>query len=407
MSTELPILYSLGATPFITVGDVLQDDFRFVFINSVIGNAIRDLGGEVALMEDAFDLEVLQQAQGLALWLQYKISDQLLNGSLVSLDPNYPALHVPELSQWMPNATYETMLYAIGRIIALERIVEEHGIDGVLIHEDVSTDGRMVAELGHQRGVRVVHIPHANYFISPSDGDIHASTRAHALGVYGPYMREWFIKAGVDPAIITVIGAAHWDKMYEENERLTVEHARNCLGLSMDKLVYNYAASWAQDTNAWGRGEDDLQDSLRWVLDAAQAADVQLILKLHPHQPQTMAEVYANIAKEAGVKTVITSHYTSHTLKAADVVITQGSSNLAVEAGIMETPVVEMFQAGTRYPEKYDIPGTWGNTLPEEIDRAIELGVNENFMRDMNYGPGSKERMRTFVKEQISADRNV
>ena len=98
MSTELPILYTLGATPFVTVGEVLKDDFRFVFVNSAIGNAVRDLGGEVALMEDAFDMDVLQEAQGLALWLQYKISDQLLNGSLVSLNPDYPALHVPELS---------------------------------------------------------------------------------------------------------------------------------------------------------------------------------------------------------------------------------------------------------------------------------------------------------------------
>lgn len=407
MSTELPILYTLGATPFITVGTVLKDDFRFVFINSTIGNTVRDLGGQVALMEDAFDLDVLKQAQGLALWLQYKISDQLLNGSLVSLDPDYPALHAPELSQWMPNATYETMLYAVGRIIALERIVEEHGINGVLTHEDVSTDGRIVAELGYQHGVRVVHIPHANYFISPSDGDIHASTRAHALGVYGPYMRDWFIKAGTDPEIITIIGAAHWDKMYEENERITVEHARNCLGLSMDKPVYNYAASWAQDTNAWGRGEDDLQDSLRWVLDAARAADAQLILKLHPHQPQTTAEVYADIAKEASIKTVVTSHYTAHTLKAADVVITQGSSNLAVEAAIMDTPVVEMFQPGTRYPEKYDVPGTWGDDLPEQIGLALAEGVNEEFLADMNMGPGSKERMRTFVKEQFNVDCDV
>ena len=133
----------------------------------------------------------------------------------------------------------------------------------------------------------------------------------------------------------------------------------------MDKPVYNYAASWAQDTNAWGRGEDDLQDSLRWVLDAARAADAQLILKLHPHQPQTMAEVYANIAREAGVKTVVTSHYTSHTLKAADVVITQGSSNLAIEAGIMGAPVVEMFQPGTRYPAKYNLPGRVGSAFTE------------------------------------------
>jgi len=402
MSTDLPILYALGATPFLAVAEALKDDYRFVVTNTGIGNSLRDLGAQIAMLEDAFDIEVLYEAQGLALWLQHRIGDSLLTGSLASLNMDYDEFHTPQIAQWFPNATYESLIYAIGRIIALQRIVGEHGIDGVLTHEDVSMDGRILAQLGVQNDVPIVHIPHANYFISPTEGDIHASTDATALGVYGEYMKDWFIRAGVDPAIITVIGAAHWDKMYVESRRITKEHARNCLGVASGKPVYTYASSWAQDTNAWGRGEEDLLDSMRWVLDVAKTDDAELIVKLHPHQPKQSAERYAKVIQEAGINAKITSHYNSHTLKAADVVITQGSSNLAVEAGIMGVPVVEMFQPGTRYPEQYDIPGTWGDTLAEQIDRAMDEGVNKEFLRDMNMGPGSTERAKAYVKEQFA-----
>ena len=402
MSTELPTLYTLGATPFVPIADALKEDYRFVVVNTAIGNIIRDLGGQVALIEDAFDLDVLYEAQGLALWLQHKIGDSLLSGSLASLNMGYPAMRSPDIAQWFPNATYESLIYAIGRIIALERIVAEHGIDGVLTHEDVSMDGRVLAQLGANHGVHVVHLPHANYFISPTDGDIHASTRAGALGVYGEYMKDWFIQAGVDPDIITVVGAAHWDKMYAESEKISKEHARRCLGLDPDKQVYTYASSWAQDTNAWGRGEEDLLDSMRWVLETARNNDVELVLKLHPHQPKASAEKYAELSATAGIAIKITSHYNAHTLKAADVVITQGSSNLAVEAGIMGVPVVEMFQPGTRYPAKYDIPGTWGDDLDIQIERTMVEGVNKEFLQDMSMGPGSTERVKTYVKEQFA-----
>ncbi len=76
MPTELPILYTAGATPFIAIGQELQNDFRFVFINSAAGNTVRDLGGQVALMEDAFDMTALAEAQTAALWLQYKITQE-------------------------------------------------------------------------------------------------------------------------------------------------------------------------------------------------------------------------------------------------------------------------------------------------------------------------------------------
>jgi hypothetical protein len=402
MSTDLPILYSLGATPFVDVASALQEDYRFVLTNSMIGNSLRDAGVQVAVLEDAFDLNALYEAQGIALWMQHRIGDSLLTGPLTNLNMDYPEMHTPQITQWFPNATYESMIYAIGRIIALERIVGEHGIDGVLTHEDVSMDGRVLAQLGAHNGVKVVHIPHANYFISPTEGDIHATTKADALGVYGEYMKDWFIRAGVDPAIITVIGAAHWDKMYEDSERISKEHARRCLGLDQEKPVYTYASSWAQDTNAWGRGEKDLIDSMRWVLDTAKQEGAELVIKLHPHQPKESVERYASVAQEAGIKLKLTSHYNAHTLKAADVVITQGSSNLAVEAGIMGVPVVEMFQPGTRYPEKYDIPGTWGDDLTEQVARAMDEGVNEDFVKDMSMGPGATERAKAYVKEQFA-----
>jgi hypothetical protein len=406
MTSSKPILYTQGNINFIKIAQHLQDDYRFIIGDPKIVGIVRDMGIEVASLEDAIDEEMLIRAKSEGLWYSLSIMNAL-SYPLRSLDKNVAALSHPQLQRWFPPLTYDIISYTLSRIWALERIIEEHGIAGILLHEDVTVDGRLLAAVGRAQNVPIMHVPHANHFIDPRAGDIHADSRADYIGVYGQHMFDWYAAAGVAPEKLTIIGGAHWEDVYKEAESLSMDHARRCFGLPLNKLVYMYATSWAQGTNTWGRGQEDLYDSMRWVMQAAKDADAHVLAKIHPHEPMQHADRYAEIAKESGVHTVFTSNYLGHCLAAADVVITQGSSNIAVEAGIMGKPVAEMFQPGTQYPQQFNIPGTWGPDLPAMITRAIEEGVNQDFLQAMHAGRGAGDRLREWIKGIVDADIQV
>ncbi|KKL61865.1 hypothetical protein LCGC14_2191000, partial [marine sediment metagenome] len=155
---------------------------------------------------------------------------------------------------------------------------------------------------------------------------------------------------------------------------------------------------------AWGRGQEDLFDGTKWFLDAAREAGAQVLLKLHPHEGEQNAVRYKEMAESSGLYAVLTSHYLPYVLAACDVVVTQGSSNMAIEAGIMGKATVEMLQPGTKYPEQYEIPSSWGPDLPEVIELAIAQGPVESFIADMNMGPGSTERAADWVRGHIGTN---
>ena len=74
---------------------------------------------------------------------------------------------------------------------------------------------------------------------------------------------------------------------------------------------------------------------------------------------------------------------------------------MAIEAHIFGKPVVEMLQPGTKYPEQYEIPGSWGPDLVDKIETVINQGPNEDFVADMNVGPGSTERTANWVRGKL------
>jgi hypothetical protein len=402
MTAELPIIYTQGSINQLPLMEALMEEYRFVVGNTVIANTAKDMGMEIAVMEDAFDPTLMDQVKLKTLWLQQRIMEELSSGSLVSLDPDVEALRPPALQQWFPNITFDTIHAAILRLRAFERIIEEHGIAGVLVHDDVTIEGRSLVAIGEHHGVPTLHIPHANHFIQPNTNDIHTVTRAANLGVAGNYMYNWYKTAGVDPERMTKIGSPQLDEVYRDAERLDQPHARRCFGLDEDGIVLLYATSWAQQTDAWGRGQEDLFEGTKWFLETAKQNNAQVILKLHPHEGEQNAVRYKEMAESSGLYSVLTSHYLPYTLSACDVVVTQGSSNLAIEAGIFGKPTVEMFQPGTKYPEQYNIPGSWGPDLGEKIKIAWEQGVSEDFLADMNVGPGSTERASDWVRGKFS-----
>jgi hypothetical protein len=385
----------------------LKDEYRFVIGHPLIANTARDMGAQIASLNEAINPQLLSQSQLRALWLQQNIQAELTTGELITLDSEYAGLSAPQLQQWFPSLTFELLIALISRLRGLEEVIKEHGIAGVLVHEDVTAEGRSLVAIGRKFNVPTMHIPHANHFLLPDTGDIHAETRAEFLGVAGNYMYNWYKTAGVDPKRMTIIGAPQWDSYYREAGRLDQPHARRCFGLDLDKPVWMYATTWAQATDAWGEGQEDLFAGTKWFLQTARDADVQVILKLHPHEANTHAQRYQKLAEDSGVHAVLTSHYLSHILAASDVVITQGSSNLAVEAGIMGKPVVELLQPGTKYPDKYGIPGSWGPDLKEAIDSAMGWGPSEEFLKDMNVGPGSLKRAEAWIRGVFNAYNKV
>ena len=384
---SLPVIFTFGSPNMVPFLEKLDDDYRLAVLQTLVGNVLKDMGHEIATIEDIVSSEMISKARNDSLWLTHNIMDDVISKDNYGVD-------------WLADFTFVMMSQTIVRIMAIEEVINEYNIRGVLLHEDVSVDGRLLADAGHRHQVPVLHMPHANHFIAPGTSDIHCSSRSDYLGVRGEYMKRWYEKCGVPSDRIEIIGAPELDRFYDTDKMPGKEHARKAFGFEDDKFTICYTTSWAQNTGAWGNGQEDLFTSYKYVLQAVKDMDAQLAVKLHPHEGQKNAERYLTEANDAGVEAMLTSRYNEFMPMLADIMVVQGSSNIAVESYILGTPVVEMYQAGTRFPPEYNIPGSWGPDLVDKIDEARTAGLMSGFLEDMNVGPGSTERALIWAKDK-------
>jgi len=401
---DLPILMTVGGMCHKDLYRELGKHYRLLFMSTPYAQLCVEMGLTAGSLEALIDDKTKLFAKNQAMWLTSKVIDHLLDGRLAQLDPSHPALRAPEIGNWLPVVAYELMEETLVRAMAMAAVCEQEDcVAGVLVHEDVTPVARLMAQFGLDEGLPTLHIPHANYFMTPGTKDIHCQTTAEHLGVQGEHMRQWFEASGVDPDRITVLGAPQWDFLYNEELLPTREHARRALALDRDDLIVTYATTWHQETGSvWGNGLPDLQAGFQEMLVAVKELGAKVIVKLHPGEHGDNEGYYQARMHEAGVLGCLTRAHNEFAIRAADCVVTMGSSNFAVEAMIAGTPVVEHYQCGAKYPDEYGpMPGTWGNELVPMIKQAIKDGPNREFVRAMNYDDDGKavERCVEWVRE--------
>ncbi len=188
------------------------------------------------------------------------------------------------------------------------------------------------------KGIPTIHIPHANHYCHVRP-DIHDEGLCDWLLATSPWMRDWYVERGYPAERVVVTGCPNWDSWGKVRKHMPRDNARTVLMLDQEAPTVVYFTSWSQNTNIIDDHTVKPQTDAA-MLEAAKAEGWQLVIKMHPGEPEQWIQHYANLAKERGVPAVISRRHLEYCLRAADVAVAIGPSNVLVEAALAERPGV-------------------------------------------------------------------
>jgi len=382
---DKPILLTVGGHTHEKLWAPLSEHYRIAFLSNQSAAYADSLGIENLRLESFLVPDDISNAKMTGLILTSDLLHDIADGQ-VSLGTG-PRMRAPGLNHWFPGLFFDHATAAIARTSACQRMAEQNQVAGILLHEDVTPEGRVLALFGNSRGIPTLHIPHANHFLRPGTGDIHCQTTASYIGAAGAYMEGWYQDCGKSKEFITVVGTPQWDDLYDEELLPSKEFARRAFGIKEDEMALGYAGTWYQMTSAWGDPEADLEASWNTMLETAKSLGAFLLVKMHPGQNPGQERFYMDQMKEAGLRGAVTRKHPKFAARAVDCMVVQGPSNYGVQCSILGAPVVELYQCGARYPD-FGPKGTWGDGLAELIGEAIAAGPNKDFAARIDHRNG-------------------
>jgi hypothetical protein len=167
--------------------------------------------------------------------------------------------------------------------------------------------------------------------------DIHRQTRAEFIAAAGRYMRDWYIEQGHPADRIQITGAPYWDENCSEHLPLRDE-ARRVLRIDSSLPVICHAATWSQTTAVRGGYENEEERWIDAVLRLANDMRAITLFKIHPHAGANIEEYFVKRLEEANMPGLVTRHHMFYLIRAADVVVAAGPSNICVDAAMLGTP---------------------------------------------------------------------
>lgn len=257
-----------------------------------------------------------------------------------------PALQTVE--QWWAGYVLQQANMFAQVITSLDEVEQKRQPAGCVVHEDVTLMTRAVVNWCNARSIPTIHIPHAMCHLRPDGGpDIHRETRATWIGASGEMMRNFYAGSGHRVDRIELVGAPQWDYLYDTSALPTRQEARQVL--DVDGLVVMYAATWSQTTALRGGFDEELDAGVRGVIRAANALGATLIINVHRSCAQGIEEFFAKQLEEGGGRGLVTRNHFNYVLRAADVCIAQGPSNVCLDALIAGTPACYIQSEGFDY----------------------------------------------------------
>jgi len=236
--------------------------------------------------------------------------------------------------RWLPGLVAGQWSEVLFHLSVLDAFAQEREIAGVVVHEDVTPKFRALVLWAKARGIPTVHIPHGNCFLQV-EPDIHAVSISDHILAAGTYMRDWY-KARGYTGKIRITGFPLWDKWADIGATLDKEHARMVLHLE-DRPTVMLGTGWVQRTNFID--DHELPEvCVHLALQAVRDAGWQLIWKMHPGDAPNREHEYAKLAAAYRVPALVTRDHLPYAIRAADVVLSVGPSNVLVEAGMCDRP---------------------------------------------------------------------
>jgi hypothetical protein len=304
------------------------------------------------------------------------------------------------LDRWLPGLTAGFFSEAALNIRVLNAYAAQDDVDiaAIITHEDVTPKYRTLAQWAKARGITTIQVPHNSCF-SQTQPDVHDKSSCDWILATSRYMRDWYTERGYPKHRIRVTGFPPWDHWHDLP--LDKEHARRVLFLD-DRPVVTFCTGWAQRTSLIDdHSMTDVAANL--FMHVAKKQNWQVIWKLHPGDQPNVERNYMATMLAHRVDGIVTRDHLSYTLKAADVVVSVGPSNVLVEAALCNRPPVLFDLRG--YGFDNEPPWVLGLDVGDVTDRVESLLDGQTwekqrakFTRKYAYRNDGKATKRT-VKE--------
>lgn len=246
-----------------------------------------------------------------------------------SLDGVHPA-DPPD--SWIPAVALGNLPDVLAHLRIMDAYADTTNIVGIVLHEDVTPKYKALALWGKARGIPVIHVPHANCFIQTRP-DVHDESVSDWILATSPYMREWYKDRGFKADCIKIVGFPAWDGWADFQVDKGI--ARRVLQLDEDKPVITFCTGWPQRTNIVD-DHDMLEAAASITLSTVKDNDWQMIWKLHPGDAPEQEARCTKMAASYRVPAAITRDHLQLSIRAADLVLSAGPSNILVEAGLCD-----------------------------------------------------------------------
>ena len=272
---------------------------------------------------------------------------RVIAGRLISsLDGSAPQ-EFHSAVDWWPGYVMQHAQALASESALLTQLSNVREIAGCVVHEDVAPDTRGMVLWCKARGIPTIHVPHAACHLRPDGGpDIHRESRCDWILASGEYERDFYSASGHPLERIVIVGAPQMDGLYADEAMPNRDEARRVLDIDNDRVIC-YAGTWSQTTAIRGSGTAEIDDGLRAVIELVHEWKAVLIIKSHPNGGDDKA--FENALRSTNTPGLITKHYLSYAVRAADVLIAQGPSNICIDAAILGTPSAYIQTEGFDY----------------------------------------------------------
>lgn len=315
-----------------------------------------------------------------------------------------PQLESKSVSQWWPAMVGEHIKQEVMLIEMLKGLMSERRVVGCVVHEDVTPDMRVMVKYCQTRGVKTIHVPHANCYYVGQQWDIHTESISDYIASSGSHMRGFYEQWGYI-GVIRDAGSPSLDSWYTEPPSRS--ESRRVLGLSDTDFVLVYASTWGQLTSSRGGFEKEFETNIKMVLEYAKSEKATVVIKLHPGEAQGQEAFYMEKLKEFGVNGCVMRGYNEYVLRAGDVLCSHSPSNICVQAAICGMPSVYLPSEDFEFDHG---PIQVGNDirLAVEVAKGMTKDYWDQFVERMNciHGTGQSATDNTveFIKEICNGD---
>jgi len=231
-----------------------------------------------------------------------------------------------------------------------ERMLKTENPDVIIHYSDLPDSGRAVIAVAGARNIPVILLQHGLYerwhpYLNHIETDIGSDRQASApycpvpdkFAVSDGYTRDILIEQGrFGSEDVIVTGQPRYDVMADADRILNRERTLRNLKLNSGKKL----VAWMTATHAFSLCQNERY--INSIYSAVNSIDdIQLLVKLHPGENQ-QAPLYQ---RNATLKPIIVNRYgltTFELLNAADVVIVNGHCSTAIEALLLDKPVIAM-----------------------------------------------------------------